>query len=190
MGREAQKPCEYCGVVFGKDPRNTWKYWEKARFCSSKCFGLAEASRKTATRPPIAKAFALKVAKACGCWEWTGLKDKDGYGLFPYARKLHRASKIALELDGRAVPSGMYACHTCDNPGCVRPDHLYPGTPTQNVADMISRGRSRISAKLTAADVIAIRSATGSHRQIAGRFGVSPSNVTQIRQRKTWRHVT
>jgi hypothetical protein len=189
--RELWKKCAHCGNQFSKDPRNSWPYWERAKYCSRTCTGLAKSVRAEETRPAMADVFWRQVHKTDNCWIWTGLLDKDGYGLMPYAGQMLRAHKVSLELDGRPVPQGKYGCHHCDNPPCVRPDHLYPGTPTQNVADMFSRGRYNRakSAKLTEADIIVIRAASGTHEEIAVRFGVSRSNISQIRERKTWRHI-
>jgi hypothetical protein len=184
------KICESCGETFARDKRCTWKHWERARFCSRKCYGTANAKRLEAIRPPMRDKFNQQIRITDGCWEWIGLTDKDGYGLFPYEGTLHRAPKIALELDGRPVPDGMYACHTCDNPICVRPDHLYPGTPKQNFDDMMRRGRSpRRAQKLTVEQVSQIKRMDGDHETIAAAFGVSRSNISMIKSGKIWRDV-
>lgn len=137
----------------------------------------------------MSDAFDKWVEKTDGCWNWTGARDKDGYGIFSYARKTRRAAKMALQIDGRPVPAGHYACHHCDNPACVRPDHLYAGTPTENSADAVARQRLRPKTKLTANQVRLIRSASGTHEEIAASFGVSRANVSLIRESKTWRHI-
>jgi hypothetical protein len=142
----------------------------------------------------MAEAFARWVDKSGECWEWTGARDKDGYGAFNYAGKTHRAPTVALEIDGRPVQPGMYACHRCDNPCCVNPAHLYPGTPTQNMEDARARGRtkrgeSQHMARLKEADVQHIRSCDDSPRVLAELYGVSRSNITMVRLRRTWRHV-
>ena len=186
------KACAWCGSVFYRDKRNTWKYWDLARFCTSACAGKEHSARSERMRPDKQTAFAKWFKRADeGCWQWQGARDRDGYGIFSYAGKTFRAPVVALEFDGRPVPKGMYACHHCDNPSCVRPDHLYCGTPTQNAQDAIRRGRTRLGnkAKLSPSDVIAIRNATGTHSEIAEQFGISSSNVYFIRSRKTWRSV-
>lgn len=77
------------------------------------------------------------------CWNWIASKDKDGYGYFKGSGcvKAHRYS-LQLKL-GRPIGKGLKALHTCDNPSCVNPSHLYEGTQVQNEADKISRGRHR-----------------------------------------------
>lgn len=186
------KSCGFCGEMFSRDKRNTRAYWEKAKYCSQACAGSANRLRIEAMRQTKAETFSKWLIKSDGCWLWSGARDKDGYGIFTYARASYRAAKVALELDGRPVPKGLYACHTCDNPPCVRPDHLYPGTPIQNSADARARGRLAIGSKrstLTEADVLAIRAASGTHESIAAHYGVSRPAISLIRERKTWRHV-
>jgi len=188
MTRAAEKVCGHCGEVFMRDPRNTWAYWERAKYCGHTCAGLANSKRAEVARLPMAEAFDRWVIKSDnGCHEWSGAKDKEGYGIFSYAGVSYRSAKVALELDGRPVPKGLYACHTCDNPPCVRRDHLYPGTPTQNMADAMARGRLNPRTKLTPDQVIEIRCATGTHHEIAAAFGVSRASVSLIREGKTWR---
>lgn len=186
---DRQKSCSECGRIFEKDPRNTWAYWARAKFCSSVCAGKFNSRAKSENRPPLAVKFAEHFTKGDGCWEWMGLRDKDGYGLLPYGKKVHRAHVVALRLDGRHVPRGMYGCHHCDNPGCVRHDHLYVGTPTQNMRDAMERRRLRPRTKLSAEQIMEIRSATGTHGEIAAGFNVARATVSLIRERKTWRHL-
>lgn len=184
----AVKACTYCASAFTRPPWMSWKVWEQRKCCSMKCARAKRSSDDIANRPDIAFAFSRWVAVSDGCWSWSGALDKDGYGIFNYAGKTYRASVVALQLDGRPVPRGMYACHTCDNPTCVRPDHLYPGTPTQNMADAIERGRLK-PRKLTADQVRQIRRSEGTQQSIADRFNVSAFTVASILKRKTWRHV-
>lgn len=190
MSRE--KECQFCGVTFHKDPRNTWAYWERAKYCSSSCAGKANTARAEAERPSLRAVFEQCFIPADGdCWPWIGNTDKDGYGVLRYAGKSYRAAPLALRLDGRPVPPGLYACHHCDNPLCVNPSHLYPGTPKQNMQDAKRRGRLNAGrrAKVNEDDVRAIRAATGTHEVIAASFGISRAAVSLIRSRKTWGHV-
>ena len=190
MSKAAEhKPCAECGNEFFRDKRNTWAYWHKAKFCSSTCAGIANARRVISKRPPMEIWFRQQHDLGPGCWLWNAAKDKDGYGVFTYGRKQYRAASFALMLDGRPVSRGQYACHHCDNPSCVRPSHLYAGTPKQNAADAKSRNRQNhgAKAKLTPDQVTAIRAASSSDEEVARQYGVSRSNVSMIKKRKTWR---
>jgi HNH endonuclease len=75
------------------------------------------------------------------CWEWTASKFRDGYGQIKVNRKNKKAHRIAYELFKGPIPENMLVCHTCDNPGCVRPEHLFLGTALDNSHDMINKGR-------------------------------------------------
>jgi hypothetical protein len=86
---------------------------------------------------------ALVVTGAAGeCWEWLGAKSNHGYALL----SIHRASHLALIYSGRPK-TASFALHSCDNPGCVNPDHLRWGTPKENAADMVQRKRHQANRK-------------------------------------------
>ncbi len=192
--RAYAKLCAHCGGEFFRDTRNTYAYWERAKYCSSACSGLAQTARAILNRKPVAVEFWRWVNKSGDCWPWTGALDRDGYGIFSYGGRTYRASIVALQLDDRKPLKGMYACHRCDNPTCVRPDHLYPGTPAQNTADAIARGRIKVgskhyAAKLTENAVRDIRSSALGDAEMASRYGVSKAAISMARSRKTWRSV-
>ncbi|HEX4571515.1 MAG TPA: hypothetical protein VH184_13880, partial [Dongiaceae bacterium] len=78
-------------------------------------------------------------------------------------------------------------------PACVNPDHLFLGTPSDNMADRDAKGRQArgedFGRKLTEGDVSAIRAATGTLEEIGARFGISFQTVSDIKRRITWRHL-
>lgn len=86
-------------------------------------------------------------------------------------------------------------CHSCDNPSCCNPEHLFLGTALDNKTDCVSKGRHvkgrsvYWKAKLTEADVIAIRADRGTSYDVAEQYGVSAVNVQKIRKRNTWKHI-
>ncbi|OOB91234.1 hypothetical protein B0T42_07360 [Rathayibacter sp. VKM Ac-2630] len=133
------------------------------------------------------------------CWEWTAGRTIDGYGRFRLDQQ-HRmiASRFALvRAAGEPSSSMERACHTCDNPPCVNPAHLYWGTEQQNVQDAIDRGRKAKGAthgraKLTDADVLSIRAAVTAGRMLkdlADEFGVSAPTISNIVAGRIWRHL-
>ena len=85
--------------------------------------------------------FWSKVDKTNTCWVWKAFKNDSGYGLFSIKRHMYRAHRIAWELTNGQIPDGIEVCHHCDNPACVRPDHLFLGTQNDNIQDGINKGR-------------------------------------------------
>jgi len=141
--------------------------------------------------------------KSGECWEWKGAKNLQGYGkLKQVCGKIKAAHRLAWELANGEIPPGKLVLHRCDNPGCVRPSHLFVGTHVDNHRDMIDKGRSphvgkdrpprnyargeaHPYAKLTDAQVLEVEAATGTQRAIAERFGVTQGAVSNIRTGKS-----
>ncbi len=132
------------------------------------------------------------------CWPWNAYRDRDGYGffnIFDSSRKAHRVSYVIHY--GELDPSLM-VCHTCDNPSCVNPRHLWAGTSRQNIDDMVAkeralRGVRNPKAKLTAAEVrrIVQLSKTGLFgTTIARMMGCLQVTVSSILTGRQWSSVT
>lgn len=97
-----------------------------------------------AKRDPVIR-FWEKVRKSDGCWEWTAGRLGGRYGDFMVGVGDHRsAHRYSWELHFGPIPVGMNVCHHCDNPGCVRPDHLFIGTQKDNLRDMQGKGRKAV----------------------------------------------
>lgn len=88
--------------------------------------------------------FWQLVTKAPGdaCWLWEHATDVRGYPVFRKRHGTIRGNRMAWEATHGSVPKDMLVCHRCDNPLCVRPDHLFLGTDLDNIRDMWSKGRS------------------------------------------------
>jgi HNH endonuclease len=147
--------------------------------------------------------FWPKVTKTSdGCWEWSGSRNEKGYGLVGIPRvireilglrahtvKTHRLAWILSR--GQLVPNGKHVLHTCDNPPCCRPRHLFLGTQQINSQDMVGKHRGPDSPPvLTAKDVKEIRRlvANGEPRRlIAAQFGVVTNTVGKIIRGETWK---
>ena len=78
---------------------------------------------------------------ASGCWEWTGPRNEHGYGLISQSGRRIRAHRAAYEQTHGPIPSGALICHTCDNPPCCNPEHLWAGSMADNMRDAAAKMR-------------------------------------------------
>lgn len=148
----------------------------------------------------------IEVGAPTGCWLWNGEASRKGYGKVMARGKKRLTHREAYEAThGEGSAEGLVVRHRCDTPACVNPSHLEIGTIADNNRDMIERGRHRYvahkgeangSAKLTEADVQAIRATyvpySDAHNQyvLAAAFGVDRSTIGQIIRRKIWVHAS
>ena len=91
-------------------------------------------------RRSLAERFWPRVRKGDGCWEWQGHRSSHGYGKIGCGGKDIGTHRVAWELAHGPIPAGMHVCHRCDNPPCVRPDHLFLGTHSDNMRDLAEKG--------------------------------------------------
>ena len=75
------------------------------------------------------------------CWPWNGALFSNGYGAMKHDRKTLKGHRVSYELHKGQIPDGMYVCHSCDNKSCTNPDHLWLGTPADNMNDKVAKGR-------------------------------------------------
>jgi len=122
-----------------------------------------------------------------GCWEWTGKLNRDGYGGFTMNHEAMHVHRWSMKLAGHDI-AGHVVCHKCDNPKCVREDHLFLGTQADNVKDMITKGRYvKPQSKLTDADLADIRSSKLSLKKIGSKYNISTCYASNIRNYKVGR---
>jgi hypothetical protein len=145
-------------------------------------------------RPPVDPRlrFWQRVRKAPGdgCWVWTGNTDKDGYGVIVVGSDRNvGAHRFSFEAHVRRLAPGEVVRHRCDNPPCVRPDHLLAGTVAENNADARARGRARARARTVTPTQAALAERFiklgANAKDVARRLGVSRWSLDRaIRRRK------
>lgn len=150
--------------------------------------------------------FWSHVDKNNDCWVWTASRYASGYGQFKAkaGKPAVRASRFSWMLHFGPIPDGLLVCHHCDNPPCVRPEHLFLGTHQDNHDDMRRKGRQATAspaslhrlrhwAKLTPEMVVEIRRAYAgggvSMRQLAEQYGVNKSNIVRAINGRQWADV-
>lgn len=115
---------------------------ERDRIVKFSCGNLLCMNPKHMVFPTTEEKFWPRIRKTEGCWLWTGPGDRRGYGQFFPKQGIHLiAHRYSWELVNGPVPEGLFVCHHCDTPPCVRPDHLFLGTPKDNHDDMVRKGR-------------------------------------------------
>lgn len=139
-----------------------------------------------------------------GCWLWTGAPGAGGYGVVQFGGRNQKAHRVSWALhNGEMPPPGVKLCHRCDTPACVNPEHLWPGSQRDNIADMVAKGRNRAprglygtksaQAALDEEQVWAIRHMLRLKlfgvNEIARSYGVSPMTISRIGSWQTWPHV-
>jgi hypothetical protein len=194
MSARIQIDCQRCGKTVECYPS------QLRMFCSytCSCASLRERQRPRMTYldPDYFWSFVCK-GDDNGCWEWTGQLDRHGYGHIGVSGRSVLTHRHAWALTHGPISDGMFCLHHCDNPPCVRPDHLFLGTQRDNIADMVAkrrqqRGESNGGAVLTEDGVRDIRRRAQmgeTHTAIAASIGMSRAAVSLIAEGKRWRHV-
>lgn len=140
--------------------------------------------------------WADRVEPSDGCWEWTGGINYAGYGVAILDRKPYLAHRLSYQLNIGPIPPEMVICHRCDNRRCCAPHHLFVGTHADNVKDCIAKGRDwrgvppvgarNGRAKLTPEQVAIIRASAKLLRELSTEFGVSMTQISEIKRGKSW----
>lgn len=202
--------CETCGVEF------TWRRHDSqptARFCNRKCtnkdLGIKgnknrifwSSATEEQKKERLKNFFENKVVKKQGCWEWNGYVDKNGYPQVHYhngkRNTNYKAHRLSYEIYKGEILNGYKVCHTCDNPTCTNPDHLWLGTPKENSLDAKKKGRyqkgeDRHNAKLFEKDVKKIKKMLVlgiTQTRIAKEYNVHIMTINSIAKCRNWKHV-
>lgn len=144
-------------------------------------------------RASKAERLFAKVNAPPGCWEWSGTRNQDGYGVLrtgPRGQsKLEFAHRLMWELIHGPFLVGS-VLHHCDNPPCVRPDHLYLGTPRENALDREVRQRSKTRLTVESVRIARQLYAQGwTNHQLARAFGVTDPTMHAVVHNRAWKHV-
>ena len=138
------------------------------------------------------------------CWDWQGSTNgKKNYGKVGWGGHFYLAHRVAYTIQNDD-PGELLVCHTCDNPRCCNPQHLFVGTQSDNLNDMVvkgrrnpphisrmARGNGHYNVKLTESQVRQIRQRRGSSTYALGKeFGVAPATIHDVILHRTWKHIT
>lgn len=208
-GRRQSYTCAHCGQVFHR-PISQARTAQV--FCSPTCVNQHHSR-------PLADRFWEKVNKdgpipshmphLGQCWLWTANATPDGYGNIARGSSQQQnnqllAHRVSWELHYGPIAGGLWVLHHCDNPPCVRPDHLFLGTNRDNLLDASSKGRTALgerngrhvhpeTCKLSVEQVLDIRQRIAqtniTYRALAREFGVHSSTISRIAAHKRWAYI-
>lgn len=184
------RTCQWCGQAFQAKAYRVRQGFGK--YCSHRCMHKGR-------YPSPETRFWGQVDKRAPdeCWPWTGCTRK-GYGTIHVNGQSVGAHRYSYELKYGPIPDGLFACHSCDTPGCCNPGHLFLGTIGDNTRDAYRKkrmpyGEGHYNAKLTELDVHKIRhdhaAGLASYDVLARRYGVSKQLIYRVVKRKAWKHL-
>jgi hypothetical protein len=217
MKKVYKRDCDYCGKYYEGCGRNfcsknclhkslikpkTGRYCDECGayyigqgkyFCSRKCSDKRYSRNKKERF--MSNVIVLDIQE---CWDWSG-SMRGGYGLFHFNGNPFIASRVAWELAYGEIPKNICVLHKCDRPICCNPNHLFLGTPADNMHDMARKGRaSRLpgekngEAILTGEQVKEIRLLWKRGRSIASlarQFGMSETQTGRVVHNESWKHI-
>jgi hypothetical protein len=180
--------CKNCNKIF--DNRRHLN----AVHCSKKCVGIGQRIWQKSTIEEklerLRLSFHNKYEIVGSCWLWTGAKVRR-YGVIRYDEKLIKSHRASWMIFKGNIPKKLFVLHKCDIPLCVNPEHLFLGTPLDNVKDMIEKGRSKfgLNQGLGAKKIREIRkllSENKSASEIAVIYNIGARAIRDIKNGKTW----
>lgn len=142
----------------------------------------------------LVQRFWKYVIRKDGCWEWTASVGNHGYGQLAHLGTKRTAHTLSWRIHRGDIPDGLCVLHECDNRRCANPGHLFLGTRVDNMEDMTRKGRrvrgeAHGRAKLTATQVLEIRSSDETNYRLAKDLDVSVALVSKIKSRHLWSHL-
>lgn len=156
------------------------------------------AGSRTPNPPPLdAVLLARLIAGArrnagTGCLEWQRMRH-GGYGYMSYRGRSQRVHRLSYEAHFGPIPKGLLVCHACDNPCCLAIEHLFLGTPKQNVADMHRKGRARPVPRVLNEPMVAEMKRRflmgASTREVADAFGLTYATAYGVKIGEFWKRV-
>lgn len=143
--------------------------------------------------PTLEWVMANSLTVESGCVEWQRHVTTFGHGQIRVDGRGKLIHRLVYELMHGEIAEGVIIRHRCDNPKCVNPEHLVPGTRADNSADMVERGRSCAGSKhwraaFTEAQVLEIRESRVPSKILAPLYGVGSRCIRRIRQGVAWKH--
>jgi len=129
------------------------------------------------------------------CRQWLGNITENGYGRMRWEGKRERAHRLAWIASNGPIPRDKFVCHKCDNPLCINVEHLFLGTHSENMRDMVVKGRHRRPdvtglhngrARLTPEQVAEIRQSQQRHKRLSEQYGVSVSHISAVKRGLVW----
>lgn len=192
VARQIYDTCPICGESFTVNDKR--RADGRDVFCSKPCF----ARGRYLIAKPLEERFWKHVQKTDGCWEWTGYKDSQGRGRVSlYSGHDMLATRAAWEMEHGPIPTDRVLL-PCQNPSCIRPDHMQLGTRSDAnkraySTGRRSRGEKHGQSKLVEQQVREIRQRYAKDRvsqlTLAQEYGVSQNTIRDVVVRKTWSHV-
>lgn len=165
--------CRFCEEEFEK--------LNQRMFCSNRCNILGNVEKKD------------------GCWNWKKGCKEFGYGQFRNFEtgKMETAHRISYKTFKGIIPNEAFVCHSCDNPKCCNPEHLWIGNCKENMQDAQNKGRTlkgnTFRAKISAMEVMKIRQEYNckfGYRKLGKKYGVHWSNIRAIIKKRSWKGVS
>lgn len=168
------------------------------RHYQKRCYNCLPLPPRTSLKDRLMRRIVVR--EDCGCWEWQGRRRIDGYGQIRVDGRTLVTHRVAAHVfSAFDLSSPMKVCHYCDNPPCVNPKHLFIRTHSDNMQDMVAKGRISLkngvesaNAKLNDWKVLRIRfmkSLGEKNARIADIFGVHNATIWGIVNSRSWKHL-